>query len=309
MSTGSALEPLSPAERASCVAAARMHYLEDRSKTDIAEALGVSRFKVARLIELARQHGIVRIQIDDDSCVDLDLSERLRSELGLQRAVVATGDVALAAADLLPQLLSDGDVLGLPWSRTIARMVEQVHDLPVVDVVQLTGAHQSPGIDTSAVAIARAVARVSGGRSTLFFAPFVAEDAEAAATFARQPEVRAARAQLRRVTHALVAAGAWQEGSSTVHDAISPTARRQAARQGVVGEVAGVLLDAQGRAVASATYDRLVTLSLRDLERIPHVVLLAAGAEKAQVVRAAVAGGFPEALVCDRALAQALLTT
>ena len=37
MSTGSALEPLSPAERASCVAAARMHYLEDRSKTDIAE--------------------------------------------------------------------------------------------------------------------------------------------------------------------------------------------------------------------------------------------------------------------------------
>lgn len=286
-----------------------MHYLEDRSKTDIAEALGVSRFKVARLIELARQHGIVRIQIDDDCGVDLDLSERLRSVLGLQRAVVATDDVARAAADLLPQLLSDGDVLGLPWSRTIARMVEHVHDLPVVDVVQLTGAHQSPGIDTSAVAIARSVARVSGGRSTLFFAPFVAEDADAAATFSRQPEVRAARAQLRRVTHALVAAGAWQEGSSTVHDAVSATSRRQATRDGVVGEIAGVLLDAQGHGVDSPTSDRLVTLSLRDLERIPHVVLLAAGAEKSHVVRAAVAAGFAEALVCDRALAQALLAT
>ncbi|GAA3620106.1 sugar-binding domain-containing protein [Marihabitans asiaticum] len=306
MSTGEPPVPLSETERALCVAAARMHYLEDRSKTDIAEALDISRFKVARLLGLAREHRIVRIEIED-SAVDLERSDRLAALLGLDRAVVTSGDVAVAAADLLSVVLDDGDVLGLPWSRTVARMIEHLHDLPRVDAVQLTGAHHAPELDTSAVAIVRAVARASGGSAHLFFAPFVAQDAETAAAFARQAEVRAARSELSRVTHAVVAAGSWGAGQSTIYDAVTPAERTEAKEAGVVGEIAGIFLDASGAAVEGLAAARLVTLSRQELRHIPHVALLATGPDKAATVRAAVAGGLVETLVCDRALAQVLL--
>ena len=42
---------------------ARLFYFDGRSKVQIADELGISRFKVARLLELARASGIVRISV------------------------------------------------------------------------------------------------------------------------------------------------------------------------------------------------------------------------------------------------------
>lgn len=47
------------------VHAARRYYLDDASKVAIAEELDISRFKVARLLEEARDQGIVRIDVVD----------------------------------------------------------------------------------------------------------------------------------------------------------------------------------------------------------------------------------------------------
>ncbi len=43
---------------------ARMYYLDDRSKTEIADELSISRFRVARLLDSARRSGLVRIEIE-----------------------------------------------------------------------------------------------------------------------------------------------------------------------------------------------------------------------------------------------------
>src|SRR5436305_13217299 len=42
---------------------ARQFYLEGASKVDIADQLGISRFRVARLLDSAREAGMVRIEI------------------------------------------------------------------------------------------------------------------------------------------------------------------------------------------------------------------------------------------------------
>ena len=56
---------LAPTHRRLLLAAARRFYLEDRSKVEIAEELGISRFKVARLLEQARETGVVTITLND----------------------------------------------------------------------------------------------------------------------------------------------------------------------------------------------------------------------------------------------------
>ena len=67
---------------------ARRYFLEDRTKVQIAAELSLSRFKVARLIDLARSSGIVRITIATPGAVDTELSVLLREHLGLGRALV-----------------------------------------------------------------------------------------------------------------------------------------------------------------------------------------------------------------------------
>ena len=63
------------------VLAARRFYLDGASKSDIADDLGISRFKVTRLLEAAKRDGIVRITIDVPAEVDLERWAALRASL------------------------------------------------------------------------------------------------------------------------------------------------------------------------------------------------------------------------------------
>ena len=84
----SAPEALRLDELVLATAVARRYFLEDRTKVQIAAEMQLSRFKVARLIDLARSSGIVRITIATPGAVDAELSVLLRERLGLTRALV-----------------------------------------------------------------------------------------------------------------------------------------------------------------------------------------------------------------------------
>lgn len=290
---------------------ARRHYVAGESKVDIASALGMSRFKVARLLEAARAEGIVRIEIHEPSGVDSELSARLREAYGLRRCVVVDCpddpelrrvQVGAAAAEVLLDVVGPGDVLGLPWARTVSAMVRALAALPPVSVVQLSGSMVIPG-EHSAVDVVRDTARLAGGEAHLFYAPFILDDASSAAAMRRQPAVAAARAAAARVTVAVVSIGAWTRGHSTIHDAVPPSVRADVAATGAVGEALGVFVDADGRAVHPELADRMVTIGPEDLRAIPETVALATGKAKARAVRAFLVGGWASTLVVDRALA------
>ena len=198
-SEGDGKEQRRPAELVLAAAVARRHYLDGQSKVELADALGISRFKVARLLEFAREAGLVRIEIVADGEIDLDRSVRLQEAFGLRHAIVLDGagldfptlsdHLGNATAQLLSEILTEDDVLGLPWARSIDIMTRSLRNLPRIDVVQLTGAMQVPGIESSAVDIVRRAARVTGGRASVFYAPLVLDDAAVARTLRRDSQV------------------------------------------------------------------------------------------------------------------------
>jgi DNA-binding transcriptional regulator LsrR (DeoR family) len=298
-------------------AVARRHYLLRQSKVEIAQALGVSRFKVARLLDLAHEAGMVRIEIAPADEIDLDRSARLQERFGLHHAVVVDGvgleprmlyeRLGAAAARLLSEILTEDDVLGLPWSRSVDFMTRALREAPRVDVVQLSGALDVPGHDSSAVDIVRRVARLTGGDASVFYAPLLLDDAAGAATLRREPQVARALDRASSVTTAVMGVGAWSPGLSTVFDAAAEADRREVARAGVVGEMGGVFFDVKGRVVEPALSGRILSLRPQDLLGIREVVAMAYGAAKADAVRAALAGGLARSLVTDTSLADALL--
>ncbi len=306
-----------PAELVMAAVVARRHYLNGESKIEIADALGISRFKVARLIDQARELGIVRIEIVASGDLDLDRSARLQEAYGLRHAVVIDGSrveehtladhLGAEAAQLLTEILTETDVLGLPWSRSVDTMTLLLRDLPRIEVIQLSGALQVAGHDSSAVDIVRRVARLAGGGSSVFYAPLLLDDAAGAATLKREPQVARVLAQASRVTHAVVGVGAWEAGLSTLFDAVSPEDQDSIRDLGVVGELAGVFFDGEGRLVDPPLAGRVVTMSPGVLRGIDEVLAIVSGEAKSVAVRAALRGCLVNSVVMDAALADALL--
>lgn len=307
-------ELLGPAEAVLAAAVARRHFLDGESKVDLASSLGISRFKVARLLEAARGSGMVRIEIVSPLGIDTERSERLRERLGLRHCVVVPGagmqagpGVSSAAAALLSEVVADRDVLGLPWSRTVSRMVDALERLPPIPVVQLSGAMVTPEEDSSSVDVVRRAARIAGGGRHVFYSPLLLDDAASAEVMRRQPAVREALDHVDDVTLAVIGLGAWGEGMSTIHAVLSDAERTAVTDAGAVGEAAGVFFGADGAVVETPLTGRIVGLTGTQLHGIRHVIAIAHGIGKVEAITAAVRGDLVDSLVTTSETADALL--
>lgn len=306
-----------PAQLVLTASVARRYYLDGRSKVEIADELGLSRFKVARLLDAARAGGLVRIEIADPGAIDVDLSTRLQDALGLQHAVVVDTpdgnsttlrqDLGKAAAALLTEITTPDDVLGLAWSRSVSAMTNALTQLPTVPVVQLTGALVQPGVIDSSVDLVRHAARVSGGAAHFFYAPTIVADPATAQALHKQPEVARTFGRFSSVTKAVVGIGLWAPGESTVYDATEPKVRRELHRRGVRGEISGVLVDANGDPVESDLTKRMIGISAAQLRAIPEVIALAYSTARGPAVQAAIRAGLVDSIVTHSSLARALL--
>jgi DNA-binding transcriptional regulator LsrR (DeoR family) len=304
-----------PAELVRAAAIARRYYLDARSKLEIAEEFGLSRFKVARILEAAKAQGIVRIQISLPADIDAALSDELASAFGLRRAVVvSTAEDDQAAlrprlgqvlADLVSELVVEGDVLGMAWGRTLGTMSSQLTRLAPCDVVQLNGV--STAVAEGSVELVRQVANVSSGQAFPIYAPLVVSDPSTAETLRNEPGIAAAFRRHDEVTKAVVGIGSWEPPSSTVYDAVDEAERRCVRELGICAEVCAILVNESGVEVPNNLAPRILGISGEKLKAIPEVIAAAGGRLKANAIAAVLRGGFVSTLVTDATAARMML--
>lgn len=298
--------------------AARRFYLDDRSKVQIAGEMGLSRFRVARLLSFARSAGIVTITVAGPGDIDGELSLALQDRFNLSNALVlATPDTAddttlrhllgSAAADLLTNTLTARDVLGLGWARTVLAMVAALSRLAPCPVVQLGGALTRPDVESDGIELVRTVARLGGGKAAFFYAPMITATPTAARAISAQPDIAAAAAQYDTITTAVLGVGGWVPLASTLCEALNPAERSAALSSGVYADLSGVLLDAHGQPARTPLTDRIIGITANQLRAIPNVIAIAYGPEKVGATHAAINGGYINTLITHQAFARALL--
>ena len=309
--------PDAPAAAVLAATVARRYYFDGASKREIGEELGLSRFKVARMLEQARASGLVRIELHYEGEIDLDLSVRLARHLGLHRCLVidtpehdATqlrAALGRVAAGLLAETTGRDDVLGMAWSRTLLAMCASLTGLAPCAVVQLTGALPRSDVAEGSIELVRDVARIAKGAAYCFYAPMIVPEAETARSLEAQPELERAMKRFGDLTKAIVSIGAWAPGQSTVADAISGSEYERDRRSGACAEVCGVQVNAVGEPMRTALSERIIGISPEQLRTVPEIIATAYGSAKADAVRATARAGLVTSLVTHAALAQRLL--
>jgi len=112
-----------------------MYYEEEMTQQEIADVIGVSRIQVVRMLQRARDTGIVRITIDSKFRENVDLGRHLQKALDLRKAFVVHSPVhpeylfdssRPGASDYLVARLKPNMILGVSAGRTLRAMVNSL---------------------------------------------------------------------------------------------------------------------------------------------------------------------------------------
>jgi DNA-binding transcriptional regulator LsrR (DeoR family) len=294
--------------------AAILYYKQDRSQEQIAQELGVSRATVSRFLARARESGIVRIEIAPRA-VDHELAPTVAARLGLQRVHIAAG--VADPADPGPVLsapfrdalaatgLRAGDTLLVSWGRAVYS-VARAGLLPIRGVVVTPALGGSDGDRPwfQPNEVARLWAAALDGVPRFLHAPAIVSP-PLLRSLLGEPGIRSTLRLWATASAAVVGIGAWPKPDSSFAAAGFPT--DDPALVDAAGDVAGRSFREDGTLVTYADQRRLLAVTHHRLRRIPHVIGLAAGPDKAKAVVGAARARVINTLVTDAATARAVV--
>ncbi|MCU1550792.1 MAG: sugar-binding transcriptional regulator [Glaciihabitans sp.] len=302
------------------VRVAELYYEDDKTQDEIGTILGITRWKVGRLLSLAREQGIVRISIVHPRSRQPGLERQLRERFGLTDAVVVSdsasgGDlqdrVTRAAADYLTSLRLASDSLGVSWGKTLSAVADHLEDdwARAVSVVQVNGGVSLTTTVDTAAATAVTIARKGTGSAALLPSPAILERAETKRVIESDRTVAAVLALASRASVYLYSAGVT-DGTSALVDSgyLTPGDLAQLVARGAVGDVVGRYINASGAIVDPELDERTIGLSLDQLRAAQTAIFVVAGAPKHDIARAVVSSGLCTVVVTDEATATALLS-
>jgi DNA-binding transcriptional regulator LsrR (DeoR family) len=302
--------------------AAWLYFVGNLSQQQVSDRLGISRFKVNRMLMEARDQGMVRISVEHRTSVTLALADRLAHAFGLDEVQVApvhapTQDqdfertaVGILAANYLARVAS-GDqrhVIGVGWGRTLSAMADNVSGLSNRNLtfVSLMGSATHATRTAPGVVCVRLAAQ-TGGKAMLLPAPFVADDEAACEAILGQRLVRETLMVARHASHAMMSVGECRDGAILLESGIfSPDQMAELRHNNVVGDCCGVFFTADG-AVADITLNRCTPCVKPAEMGNMDVVLMAGGVTKAVATLAVLRAGFANRLMIDETLARAVL--
>lgn len=297
--------------------AARRYYLDGKQKSEVAEELGISRFRVARLLDEARAQGIVHIHVEMPTFVDLQLGDEVAKRFGLTRAItvqtfenlpdVSSTLVGAAAAELLAGTLSDADTLGISWGESLTRVVDAVENLPAVDVVQMVGGVHAAEMNVSGVELVRRLSEKTGGKAYPLHVPLLVGSPSMAMQLRSDRSLEDSFARFEKVTVALVGIGSWTPPRSSLLQELSEEERTELIAAGAVGDLCTHVFNENGSALSTSGLERALGISLDQLRKVPSVIAVASGPEKVQAIASALRSGVVSILVTDASTAERLL--
>lgn len=301
---------------------ARLYYLDGLGQSEVAKFAQVSQAKVSRLLALARERGIVRITVADYESRRRELEDQLCARLGIATAVVIKASEGLEGAGLrravghfgaeaVNELLHPGDVVALAGGRTIH---ELVNHLPAsrdksLTVVQAMGSVDANVSVFDAQEVGRVLVQRLGGTFLSLNTPAFIPQKVTRDALLGLPQVRNIHEDLDRADAAIVGLGTLGNSVFIERGTIDRGMAKELERAGAVGEVCGRFFDAEGEECATPWRDRVISIQLEQLRKIPQVIAVVSGGDRTAAILAAIKGKLIKSLVIDEVGGSALLAT
>ena len=296
-----------------------LFYNEGMSQFDIGEVMGISRWKVGRIIKDARARGLISIAINHPQSDLTEIEIRLAKKFKLKQAIVVgitefdrvspLDQLGGAGAQHLTSIIDRHRILGVTWGITVSHVAKNLPQINAkhLKLVQIGGGLGIiEGADNPALTMM--LGQKLGAEAHLIQAPIIVQSKSVRDTLFKETKIREAIEIARKADLVMFGVGLigpesllWKSGLLTESDA---TKLKMA---GAVGAVCGRFFDEQGKRCLHDLTDRTIGLNLEELKKINHKILISSGLEKIKAVLGALKGNLADVLIIDQDTAEGLL--
>lgn len=287
------------------------YYIENYTQQKISELLGISRIRVIRLLEKARQNGIVSFRIRQDNNRRMQVEKSLITQFGLNDAfVIPVGSdaselnesLAQAAAMYIADRLSDNTFINMGYGDTPSRILNHLArstEHPI-NAVSLTGgvSYYLPNTQSS----------VFNARLHLIPSPLLLGSPELVQVMFQEESVQRIQQMSRMAKMTVVGIGSMGANATIIQNGILTKADFLLLEmQGAVGDILSHFIDKDGNPIQSSVEQRLLSTPLQELRQMNNVIGVAGGEDKIDAIHAVLRGQYLDTLITDEVTAEALL--
>ena len=299
-------------EESLMVKASWYYYFENMTQQAIADRLSISRMRVIKLLENARQTGVIQFRLRSDGVGMVKQSQQLINKYGLKDVFLIpevdeddshpNESIARAGAMYIADRLSDNACINVGYGDTLGRTLNHLATMvqSPVTCISLTGGVSNYLPNTRS--------NVFNARLHLIPAPLLASSPEMAAAMRDEHSVSEVIRMSELSSFTLVGIGAMSDSATVLRSGVLTQADMFYLKmQSAVGDVLCHFLDKNGELIPSPIEDRLISTPLERLKAMNNVIGLAAGKEKIEAIRAVLRGGYLDILITDEPTANLLL--
>lgn len=307
-------------DKRSILKIATLYYNEGLTQAEIAKKMEISRPLVSKILQEAKNIGIVEIYIKDEDAYSIALEMEIEKKYDLTEVIIVPNqksateaiskkNVGRAAASYLSSILPKVKKIGVSWGTTLAEFVDEMPFLqyPNVMVIPIMGGVGYSNVLYHSNHLAFLLAQKLNTTSTYFYAPALADTKKLKENLLESKMISVALSEGKDVDIAIVGVGNPVR-SSTYRDLgyFTNSDIRELEEKGAIGDVAATFFDKSGRPVDTDVSSRMMGIELEDLKNIPCVIALATGKEKSDSLKALLSQHVIDVLIIDQASADEL---
>lgn len=287
------------------------YYIENMTQQKISEKLGISRMKVIKLLEKARQNGVIQFKISQERSHHLQAEQELIRRWNLKDAFVVPSapdsscindTVAKAAAMYINDRISENTYINIGYGDTLGRVLNHLATLTEapVSAVSLTGgvSYYLPNTFSS----------IFNAKLFLYPAPLIVSTKELCSAMQKEPSMQEISRMVNLASMTVVSIGGINEDATIIKNGIfNKNDFLYLSMQGAVGDILSHFIDKEGNPVQTDIDERLLSTPLSTLRTLPNVIGVAAGDSKLKAIGASLKGGYLNTLITDERTALSLI--
>lgn len=307
-------------EKRELVRVAKLYYFKGYTQAEIANQIGVSRPAISKLLQKAKDSGVVEIIIKDETVNTVELEQQLENTFSLNEVIVVPVEdnaneeitkqfVAKAAASYINGLMKDVKKVGISWGETLYYMVnefpyERYQDITVLPLVGGIGRQR---IEIHSNQLAYQLSQKIGGKYEFLYAPALVESIDLKNQLLDSTDIHSLLNEIKRVELAIVGIGNPYDSTIAEMGYLRKEDMDELKKHQAIGDINSRFINRDGKEIPSPINNRVIGIEISDLRKIPTVVAVASGIKKADAIVSALKGNSFTSLIIDEPTAQRIL--
>jgi DNA-binding transcriptional regulator LsrR (DeoR family) len=307
-------------ERRQVVKVANLYYIDGWTQAQISKKIGASRPIISKLLNMAKETGIVEVFIKDESVHTVELEQQLEKKYGLEDVVVAPTiglspemvkrTIVQAGAHYISKNLKNVNHLGISWGTTVAELVKeyQFERRKDIKIIPLEGGMGRRFGEVHANQIAYELAKKMNSRCSYLYAPAIVETKELKERLMEMQDIKTVLEEGKNVDMAVIGIGnPFKESTLKEIGYLQDRDLDDLCTMGAVGDIGFRFFNESGKPIRHPLNDKVIGLSLDQLKQIKKVIAVADGTHKLKSIMGALRGNYVNVLIIDEQTASMLL--